>query len=57
MMLSYASLIIGSLLAIFFLILAKGKGKNVAAMLVPKHGPSYAYAKPIIGYNAIYPVC
>jgi cytochrome c-type biogenesis protein CcsB len=29
MMLSYASLIIGSLLAIFFLILAKGKGKNV----------------------------
>ena len=29
MMLSYASLIIGSLLAIFFLILARGKGKNV----------------------------
>jgi cytochrome c-type biogenesis protein CcsB len=30
MMLSYASLIIGSLLAIFFLILAKGKNKNTA---------------------------
>ena len=29
MMISYASLIIGSLLGIFFLILAKGKGKNV----------------------------
>eukprot|EP00966_Prymnesium_polylepis_P336823 7391766-Prymnesium_polylepis.3 len=29
MMLSYASLIVGSLLGIFFLILAKGKGKSV----------------------------
>ena len=33
MMLSYASLIVGSLLGIFFLILAKGKGKiNVEQM-------------------------
>ena len=30
MMLSYASLIIGSLLGIFFLLLTKGRGKNVA---------------------------
>jgi len=30
MMLSYASLIVGSLLGIFFLILAKGKNKNIA---------------------------